>query len=159
MKLLHVLAAFWFIGGLLGRDIAFWRARQGRNVHEVSALLQISDFFERWSVTSTSITVLIFGLVITFMGDWPLFGSPQGGAANWLLVSIILSLIIGGAIGALRLVPRRKQREQAFLAALEQNSITPELRAALDDKVVNSFRKIELAVMVIIIALMVMKPF
>ena len=159
MKLLHVLAAFWFLSGLVGRDFAFWRAGKATSVQAVQALLQISDFFERYAVIPVSMAVFIFGLVVTLMQKWPLLGFLQGSSTNWLLLSFILFLGISLAIGPLRLVPRRKQRTRALEESLSQKTITPELTATLNDPVVIRFRMIELAIVVLIIILMVTKPF
>ena len=62
MKLLHVLASFWFISGVIGRDLAFWRAGKSTDVRAIHALLQISDFFERYAVIPVSMAVLVFWL-------------------------------------------------------------------------------------------------
>jgi uncharacterized membrane protein len=159
MKLLHVLAAFWFISGVIGRDFAFWQAGRATNVQAVHALLQISDFFERYAVIPVSMAVLLFGLVVTFMQKWPLFGFLQGSSSNWLLVSFILFLGISLAIGPLRLAARRKQRARAIEEASAQGTITPELTAALNDEVVVRFRAVELVIVTVIIILMVIKPF
>jgi uncharacterized membrane protein len=159
MKLLHVLAAFWFIGGLVGRDFSFWQAGRATNVQAVQALLQISDVFERYAVIPISMAVFLFGLILTLLQRWPLFGFLQGSPINWLLVSFILYLGISLAIGPLKLVPRRKQRTRALEEALTQGIVTPDLTAALHDKVVVQFRTVELAVLVVIIILMVTKPF
>ena len=159
IKLLHVLAAFWFLSGLVGRDFAFWRAAKATNVQAVQALLQVSDFFERYAVIPVSMAVFLFGLIVTFMQKWPLLGFLQGSPANWLLLSFILFLGISLAIGPLKLVPRRKQRNHALEEALTQRSLTPELTAALNDPVVARFRTIELVIVVLIIILMVTKPF
>ena len=99
MKLLHVLAAFWMISGVVGRDFAFWRAGRATSVQAVQALLQISDFFERYAVIPVSFAVLVFGLIVTWMQKWPLFGFLQGAHSNWLLVSSFLFLGISAAIG------------------------------------------------------------
>jgi len=159
MKLLHVLTAFWFISGVVGRDFAFWQAGRATNVQAVYALLQVSDFFERYAVIPVSTAVFLFGLIITFLQRWPLFGFLQGSPTNWLLVSFIL--FVGGslAIIPLRLVVRRKERTRAVEQALTQGIITSELTAALNDKVVVRFREVELIILIIIIILMVTKPF
>jgi len=159
MKLLHVLAAFWFIGGVIGRDFAFWQAGRATNVQAVQALLQISDFFERYAIIPVSMVVFLFGLIITLLQRWPLFGFLQGSSINWLLVSFILYLGISLAIGPLKLVPRRKQRTRALDEALTEGIITPGLNAALHDEVVVRFRMVEFVVLVVIIILMVTKPF
>lgn len=159
MKLLHVLAAFWFMSGLVGRDFAFWRAGRVKDVRAAHALLQISDFFERYAVIPVSVAVLLFGLIITWMQKWPLFGFLQGSSSNWLLVSFILFLGVSALIGPLGLTARRKERTRAVEEALAQGEMTLRLLAALHDKVVTRFRAVELVTVVVIIILMVTKPF
>lgn len=159
MKLLHVLAAFWFISGIIGRDFAFSQAGKATDVHAVHALLQVSDFFERYAVIPVGSVVLVFGLIITFLQKWPLFGFLQGSPTNWLLVSFIL--FVGGslAIIPLRLLARHKERTRAIEEALTQGRITLRLVTVLHDKVVIRFRAVELVVLIVIIILMVTKPF
>lgn len=159
MKLMHVLTSFWFISGVVGRDFAFWRAAKATDVRAAHALLQISDFFERYAVIPVSIAVLVFGLVVTWMQKWPLFGFLQGSSTNWLLVSFALFVGISAFIGPLGLITRRKERTDAMQEALAQGTMTSRLLAALNDKVVNRFRAMEMVILVVIIVLMVMKPF
>jgi uncharacterized membrane protein len=159
MKLMHVLTSFWFISGVVGRDFAFWRARKAENVQAIHALLQISDFFERYAVIPVSMAVLAFGLIVTWMQKWPLFGFLQGSPTNWLLVSFLLFVGISALIGPLGLIARRKERTRAVEESLAQGTITIRLTAAMNDKVVNRFRAVEMAVLLVIIILMVTKPF
>ena len=159
MKLMHVLAAFWMISGVVGRDLAFWWAGKVTTVQGVHALLQISDFFERYAVIPVSVAVLVFGLLVTGMQKWPLFGFLQGSPTNWLLVSFVLFVGISAFIAPLGLVARRKERTRAIEEALAQGTITIRLMAALNDKVVYRFRAVEMFVLLVIIVLMVTKPF
>lgn len=160
MKLLHVLASFWLISGVVGRGLAFWQARKAKDVQAVHALLQISDFFERYAVIPVSIAVLLFGLILTWMANWPLFGFLQGAySTNWLFVSFILYVGISAFIAPLGLVARRKERARALKEALAQDAITLRLMAALNDKTVIRYRLVEFIIFVIVIVLMVTKPF
>ena len=159
MKLMHVLTSFWFISGVVGRDLAFWWAGKAKDVQAIHALLQISDFFERYAVIPISIAVLAFGLIVTWMQKWPLFGFLQGSETNWLFVSFLLFIGVSAFIGPLGLVARRKERTHAVEEALAQGTVTLRLMASLQDKVVNRFRAVEMAILVMIIILMVTKPF
>lgn len=159
MKLMHVLAAFWMISGVVGRGLTFWQAGKAKDVHAVHALLQISEFFERYAVIPVSVAVLVFGLIVTWMQKWPLFGFLQGSPKNWLLVSFVLFVGISAFIAPLGMVARRKERTRALEEALEQGTITLRLIAALHDKVVIRFRAVEFLLTVVIIVLMVTKPF
>jgi uncharacterized membrane protein len=159
MKLMHVLAAFWMISGVVGRGLTFWQAGKAKDVQSVRALLQISEFFERYAVIPVSVAVLVFGLIVTWMQKWPLFGFVQGSPTNWLLVSFVLFIGISAFIGPLGLVARRKERARAVEEALSREMITPRLTAALNDKIVTRFRAVEMVVLLGIIILMVTKPF
>ena len=159
MKLLHVLAAFWMISGVVGRGLAFWQAGRAKDVHAVHALLEVSEFFERYAVIPVSIAVLVFGLIVTWMQKWPLFGFLQGSPINWLLVSFVLYIGISALIGPLGLIARRRERTRALEESLAQGTITPQLSAALNDQVVIRFRAVEFLTTVVIIILMVTKPF
>lgn len=159
MKLLHVLTAFWWISGVVGRGLAFWQARRADNVQAVHALLKVGESFERYAVIPGSVAVLLFGLIVTWMQKWPLLGFLQGASSSWLLISSVLYLGLSAFIAPLGLVARRKERERALKEALSQGMVTLRLMAALNDRVVNGFRAVELAVMIVIIILMVLKPF
>lgn len=159
MKLLHVLAAFWMISGVIGRGVTFWQAGRVKNVHEVHALLQVSEFFERYAVIPSGAAIMLFGVILTWMQKWPILGFLQGSSSNWLLVSLILFLGGSMVIAPLGLIDRRRQRTRATEEALVQGTITPELTAALNDKVVKRFRTAEFILLVIITMLMVTKPF
>ena len=158
-KLMHVLAAFCMISGVVGRGLAFWQAGKAKDVKAIHALLQVSEFFERYAVIPVSVAVLAFGLILTWMQKWPLLGFLQGSPSNWLLVSFILFVGISALIGPLGLVARRRERTHAMQEALAQGTITLRLLAALNDKVVIRFRTVEFVILVIIIVLMVTKPF
>jgi uncharacterized membrane protein len=159
MKLMHVLAAFWMISGVVGRGLTFWQAGKATDVRAVRPLLQISEFFERYAVIPVSVAVLLFGLIVTWMQKWPLFGFLQGSPKNWLLVSFVLFVGISAIIGPLGLVARRKERTRALEEALAQGTVTLRLMAALHDKVVIWFRVVEMVILLVIIILMVTKPF
>ena len=141
MKLLHVLAAFWMISGVVGRGLTFWQAGRSKDVHAARALLQVSEFFERYAVIPISIAVLVFGLIATWMQKWPLtsgthgssrlLGFLQGSSTNWLLVSFLLFVGLSALIGPLGLIARRKERERAVQEALAQGEMSLRLMAAL----------------------------
>jgi hypothetical protein len=132
--------------------------RQSNECEAVQALLRVSEFFERYAVIQVSMAVLLFGLIVTWMQEWPLFGFLQGSPTNWLLVSIILFVDGMGFIAPLGLVARCKEWTRTVEEALAQGTITPALTAALNDRVANRFRAVELIITVMII-LMITKPF
>jgi hypothetical protein len=55
-------------------------------------------------------------------------------------------------------VPRRRRRQAALREAVAAGRITPELRAALDNRGVQRARAIEALLIAAIVVLMVLKP-
>jgi len=158
MKLLHILAGFGLMTGAIGRNVTFRKAGESTDVSAVRALLEASEFFERRMLIPSGMAVLLFGLVTAWLQGWPILGFLQGGTSNWVLASLVLYLAPGFVIPRL-IIPRRKQRLKALEQALAQGKITPELSAALNDRVVVNFRTAELVGLGIILILMVAKPF
>jgi len=77
---------------------------------------------------------------------------------NWLLVSLALFLS-GVPMVIFLLIPRSRQRAAALDVAVAQGSFTPDLRAALRDRVVIGSRAAELAIVFAVLVLMVLRPF
>ena len=157
-KLLHVFAAIAFFCGLAGRMVTFRAAGRARDLPSALALLQLSEWFERWLVIRTGTPLVLFGVLAAWQGGWPIFGFLQGANSNWLLVSMIL-LLTPALFVPLYLLPARRRRTQAAEHAGARGEITPELSAALHDRGVLALRTAEFAGIVIITILMVTKPF
>jgi hypothetical protein len=158
MRFLHILSAFWLITGLLGRWMAFAQARRATDILPAVALLRLSEGFEQRMVIPGSQVVLVFGLLAAWLGGHPLLGVLQGARANWLLISLVLSLSMIPIV-ALLLAPRRKLRRLALEDAVARGALTTELRAALDDQIVLGSRTAEMIITGAILVLMVLKPF
>lgn len=158
IRLVHILTSIWFMSGLLGRWLAYAQAQRATDVHAADTLLRLSDRFDRWMVVPGSQAVLAFGLFTAWLQGQPLLGTFGGAHANWLLISLLLfALPMPIVMGVL--IPRRKVRMAALDTALAHRTITPELRAALADKVVTRSRMVELLIVAIILILMILKPF
>jgi uncharacterized membrane protein len=153
MKFLHIITAFWFISGLVGRTLTMWRASKSTDVQMIRALVGLSGYFEMWMVRPGSMAVLGFGLVTAWLQRWPL-GSP----ANWLWLSTVLYLSLIPVI-IFVFLPRGKIFGRALDAAVAAGSVTADLTAAFHDGAVRLAHRYELAVTVVIILLMVLKPF
>src|SRR4051794_28074624 len=158
MRFMHILSAFWLIAGLLGRWMAFAQARRAADIVPAAALLRLSDRFEQLMVIPGSQAVLVLGLLAAWLGRHPLLGVLQGARANWLLASLVLSLCVIPIVAVL-LVPRRKLRRLALEDAVERAELTPDLRAALDDRILLGSRTAEMMITGAILVLMVLKPF
>jgi uncharacterized membrane protein len=116
----------------------------------------LSDWFDRCLVIPGSLLLLFSGIVITWVGRWPLFTSP--GRPSWLLVSLALLLLPATFIPSV-LVPQRVRRRAALAAAVHVGQRTPELETALGSAVVRRLRAVELGIVLVVLVLMTLKPF
>ena len=154
LKLLHVLAAFGLVTGLVGRAVTFRGAAQARTIEPAAALLGASHWFDARLVIPSFFGVALTGLIAAWVGhvSW-----TAGGQPSWMLAAVLLLLVPTPLIPTV-LVPRRRRRETALREAVAAGRITPELRAALDDRAVQRARAVEAGLIAAIIVLMVLKP-
>ncbi len=157
-KLIHILTAFWFVGGLLGRAFALSAARRAPRVPTVQALVQLAGRFENVMVRPGSLLILVVGLLAAWAGGWPVLGFLQGGSSNWVLASLVIYLTSIPLVIVVFL-PRGRVFDAALQEAAAQGSVTPRLVAAFDDRAVAAAHTYEWIVVVVIIGLMVLKPF
>jgi Predicted integral membrane protein (DUF2269) len=152
--LLHVAVAFWFVAGLLGRNVTMARARSANDLSTLEELVDLSGRFERLMVIPGSFGVLVLGLLAAWAEGQPLAGSDDW----WLLTSLILFVGLVVLVPTVFL-PRGKVFEGALADARQRGEVTPELGSALRDPAVRNARAAEIVVVAIILALMVTKPF
>ena len=150
---LHVATAFVFVGGLIGRSIVLGRVRRCDDLGEIDTLLPVADRFEK-IVIPGSAAVLVLGLLAMWAQDRPLF--QDGG--YWLLVSLVLYLSIMPLV-PLIFLPRGRIFEAALADARQRGTVTPDLSAAFRDPWVAFARTYEVAIVGVVVALMVLKPF
>jgi len=153
-RLLHVLSAFWFVSGLVARDVVLAQARSAMDIARVQTLVAAADPFERLMVIPGSMAVFALGLLTWWAEHLPLWGS----GTRWVTVSLVL---FASTIPLVPLVflKRGKVFGEAFGAAVREGRVTPELTAALDDRAVMAARWYEKVVVAVVIVLMVTKPF
>jgi len=68
-------------------------------------------------------------------------------------------MLLGGSLVPLVFLPQRGRIEAALKMALQQDRITPELRAAADDRAARFWHLIEELAVVVIVLLMALRPF
>ncbi len=102
-----------------------------------------------------SIATLITGILLTWLGHWPLVNA---GLPTWMLVGTVLFLVTIPLVIWVY-IPRGKVFGKVFQAALAQKRFTVELRAVLADQVIRASYLYEYIMVVVVITLMVMKPF
>lgn len=149
--LLHVLVAFAFVVGLVGRDITIAHARRSRDLASIIELLALATRFDTL-VKVGSIAVLVLGLLATVLGDLSLSDNA------WLVASLVLYVALGLLVPIVFL-PRGRAFDAALADARQRGEVTPELTQAFRDPAVAFARNTELVVVAVIIGLMVLKPF
>jgi uncharacterized membrane protein len=157
-RFLHILSAMVFIGGILARQIVRSIAEKTDDVQRFAILSQAAGRIKSAMVIPGNFAVIVFGVILALLIGAPILGFLQGAARNWLLVSNLL-LVIGFLNVPLVFVPRGKKFEPVLQDALAKGQVTAELRAALNDRVVRMAHLFELVMIVVIVYLMVFKPF
>ena len=142
-----------FISGLIGRAIVLDRARQATEIGQVDSLVAVAGPFERIVIVG-SMAVLVLGLLAMWARHVPFFEDGFW----WLPVSLLLFLSIIPLV-PLVFLPKGKVFEAALDDARGKGEVTPELGAAFADPAVAFARRYEAAVVAVILALMVLKPF
>ncbi len=158
VKFLHILAVTITIGGMFSRQLVRGLARRSEDIQSVASLTHAALRIDRILIIPWSTLILPFGIVLAVMSNWPAFGFLQGASQNWLLVSNIL-LVFMLALIPVVFIPHNKKVEPLLDAAVAQGSITPELRLALGDGRNEMAHYAQEALVLLITALMVLKPF
>lgn len=157
-RFLHIVSAIMFVGGLFARQVVRAYARKASDVKIFAELSLGAGRIERLMIIPGNMAVIIFGVVVAVILDAPIFGFLQGASANWLLVSNLL-LATGFIIVPFIFVPRGKIFDTILAQALSEGRITTDLLAALDDPVVKMAHIYEEVMVLVVIGLMVFKPF
>ena len=157
-KLLHILAVVMMVGGMFARQLVRGIAKKSADVKVIESLTQIAIRLDRAMVIPGGNFVVVFGVILALMLKWPIFGFLQGASQNWLLVSNILLLVVAVIVPAV-FIPHNKKVEALLQAALAEGRVTPELTAALNNQTNRLAHYVEDAIVLIVTALMVLKPF
>jgi uncharacterized membrane protein len=152
LKLAHVFLAFILVAGLLGRWVLLRRAARSEDIERSHLLAEAASPFER-AVQFSSLNVALVGMVTAWAQGYPWLGLTTG----WMLLTVLLIIPIIVMIPAIFL-PRGRVFEAAMADARAKGIVTPALRAAWADPAVRFARRYELVSLVVIVALMVLKP-
>jgi uncharacterized membrane protein len=158
VKYLHILAVAITIGGMFARQLVRGFARRSSDIQTIAALTPAALRIDRTMVIPWSNLILVMGIILALMQQWPIFGFLQGATQNWLLLSNILLISMLALIPTV-FIPHNKKVEALLQAALAEGGLTPELSAALNDKKNRLAHHAEEIIILVIAALMVLKPF
>jgi Predicted integral membrane protein (DUF2269) len=153
LKLLHVALAFAFVAGLVGRWLLLRRAARAAQIETAYLLSEAAGPFEKLVIWG-SMAVPLAGLLTAAVQGYPWLGLTTG----WMLVSFLLLLTTIPVI-PLVFIPRGQAFAAEMQAARAAGGVTPGLQAAFRDRPVAAARTYEAAVVAVIVALMVLKPF
>lgn len=158
VKFLHILAVTMTIGGMYARQLVRGMVKKSDDINEIASLSRAAIRMDRALVIPGSNIMIVAGIILAIMQKWPIFGFLQGSTQNWLLVSNTLLVIMVALIPSV-FIPHNNKVEILLQAALSEGRITPELSAALVDKRNGMAHHAEEIIILIVAALMVLKPF
>jgi len=158
VKFLHIVAAIVMIGGGFARQLIRSIAKKSEDIRQVAFLTQAAGRIDRLMVIPGSDLVIIFGIILAVVLKQPILGFLQGASRNWLLVANLLVIAILVVVFAI-FIPYNRRLEPIIQSALAEGHVTAELSAALDDNIVKWGHHFEEAAGIVIVALMVLKPF
>ena len=158
VKWLHIVAVIVGVGGLFARQLLRQHAMRTNDVELFAAFSQAAGKIESLMVIPGTMAIMVFGIILALIGRLPILGFLQGASQNWLLVANILLIGILAIIPTV-LVPRGKKFDPILQAALAKGEITSELRMVMDDHTVKLAHLYEEVALIVIVALMVSKPF
>ena len=155
LKLAHILCVVAMLAGLIGRGLVRLRIPNMPSVQVLQEVMLLAGQFDEWLVIRGSQLTLVTGLLLGWVGGWPYIVASR---PTWIFISLALFLSLLPVV-FLVFVPRGKAYAKVLHVALDEQRITPELRAALADPAVRAATIYETVVIAIIMCLMVLKPF
>jgi uncharacterized membrane protein len=158
VKYLHIIAVAVTTGGMFARQLIRGIAKKSDNIKTVESLTQAVHRMDRTMIIPGSGAMLVFGIILAIMLKWPIFGFLQGADKNWLLVSNILLVIMNFLIPGV-FIPHNKKVAGLLQTALTEGRVTTELSSTLNDKKNQLAHHAEEIIILVVAALMVLKPF
>jgi uncharacterized membrane protein len=158
VKFIHILAVTITIGGMFARQLVRGIAKKNDDVKNVAILTHVAVRIDRTLVIPWSNIIFLMGIILAVIQKWPILGFLQGASQNWLLASNILLIIMLALIPTM-FIPHNKKVESILRSALTEGRVTSELSDALDDKKNKLAHHAEEIIVLVIAALMVLKPF
>jgi uncharacterized membrane protein len=158
IKFLHILAIAITTGGMFARQLVRANAKKTDDIKVTASLTHTALRIDRLMVIPWSSLMIVLGVLLALMQNWPIFGFLQGSTQNWLLVSIILLIIMQAMIFGV-FIPHNKKVEALLKSSLAEGRVSQELTAALDNRKNCLAHHVEEIIIILVAALMVLKPF
>jgi len=158
IRFLHIFSSIVFIGGILARQVIRSQGKKSGDINTLVAYFSAAGKIESLMVIPGNFATILFGVIFAVMIKAPIFGFLQGADKNWLLLTNVL-LVLGSLNVPLVFLPRGKMYEKLLADAIQKGEVTLELKTHLDDKLVKAAHQFEILMLVVIVLLMVFKPF
>jgi uncharacterized membrane protein len=158
LKFLHIMAVIVSVGGLFARQLVRQQSKNMTDIRSFASFSRAARKIDTIMVIPGMSAILVLGIMVALIGDAPILGFLQGASQNWLLVSNLLIIGILVLIPTV-LAPRSRRFEPILDAAITRGEITAELQEAANDRLMRWAHLYEEAAVVVIAALMVLKPF
>jgi uncharacterized membrane protein len=156
VKLLHVLSAFWAVTGMLARPVVLAAARVAPDIRILKAVADVSGRIEDLMIAPGLIAVLVTGIATAVVAGIPLLG-PFAGGPSWIFLSLVIMLVV--VLATPVILARDRRWGQALEEAAREGTVTARLREFLArDAMIRRYAP-DIALMVVVITLMVTKPF
>lgn len=155
LKLAHVVSAIVLLSGVIGRGLVRLRIQQITSIQVLQEFMTLVGRFDGWLVIRGAGLTLVTGLLLGWEGGLKYFVASH---PTWICLSLLLFLSQQPFV-VLVFVPRGKRFGKIFQAAVAEQRITPELRAAMADPAVRVATIYEFVTFALILGLMVLKPF
>lgn len=154
----HVLSSIGMVAGILGRELTRAQMRKVNDLPTFLGLLDLVGRFDTLLVRPFSLAIAASGISLAFLEGYPMLGFLQGGQVNWLLAAnlLVLSMV---ALVVLVFIPRGRMFEQVLADARSKGTLTQALRAQDDDPVGVWAHRWENTATLLILVLMITKPF
>jgi hypothetical protein len=155
--LAHALLGIVFFGGLFGRGIVLAMAERADTLPAMLTLTKAARPFERIVIVIGGVAGVL-GVGAALAQGRPFLGPLQGAGVDWLFVSVVL-VVTTFPLPPLVFLPRGRAFEAALGEAVGVGEVTPALRTAWRDPIVRAAHVYELGVVIVILVLMLTKPF
>lgn len=151
LKLVHVLAALWFVGGQVAFILLHVRLRFTRSLAEQAFCLRFAGQLTKMAIVPGGITAALLGVWLALAEGYQLFGT------FWVVLSEGLFLY-ATAMGILYLTPSDKQALRASEEELSKQQTASRSRQLLSRPQVVALRLINLLAVLGLIILMILRP-
>jgi p-aminobenzoyl-glutamate transporter AbgT len=154
----HVLSVLWLVSGVVGRDVCWWHAARATDLDALRHIAALAHVFDERAVRPSTFVVLVTGLLAVHMRGYPFLAFMRGEGPAWPFTALLIYLSIVPVI-VFVFLPKGRAYREALTEAESRGELTARLRGAIEDPAVRAARGYEMLMIVVLVFLMVAKPF